>query len=167
MASEVIEKNGEGSEPQPPVASKKKKIIVVGGVVAAVLLTASGGALYAFSGAGDRGGGEASDAAPVEEADFVEVDPMIVNLRTSGSERRFVKVHFVIVPTSTAAAERVRARLPLIIDSYQPFLRELRPEDLSGSSAVYRLKEELLLRAAQSVGPDSISEILIQDLVQQ
>jgi flagellar FliL protein len=57
--------------------------------------------------------------------------------------------------------------LPLILDAYQPFLRELRPEDLAGSAAVFRVKEELLIRANQVAGDGTVKDILIEDLVQQ
>ena len=49
----------------------------------------------------------------------------------------------------------------------QPFLRALRPEDLSGSAAVVRLKEEMLIRAGEAFGRGRIRDILIQDLIQQ
>ena len=52
-------------------------------------------------------------------------------------------------------------------DAIQPFLRELRPEDLAGSAAVFRIKEQILLRAADALGPDQIKDVLIEDLIQQ
>ena len=57
-------------------------------------------------------------------------------------------------------------RLPLVIDRFQPFLRELRPDDLSGSAASCRVKEELLVRSNQALGDGSVRDVLIQDLIQ-
>lgn len=54
-----------------------------------------------------------------------------------------------------------------MLDSFQPFLRELRPEDLSGSAAVFRIKEEMMVRATATLGAGQVKDILIQDLVQQ
>ena len=71
------------------------------------------------------------------------------------------------VAYSTAMAPFVPAELPLVLDSFQPFLRELRPEDLSGSAAVFRIKEEMMVRATATLGAGQVKDILIQDLVQQ
>ena len=61
----------------------------------------------------------------------------------------------------------MKEKLPLILDAYQPFLRELRPEDLAGSAAVFRLKEEMLVRTTRALGPGAVVDVLIQDLIQQ
>jgi flagellar FliL protein len=92
---------------------------------------------------------------------------MVVNLRSADGQQRFLKLRFVLVPAEGTTEDEVRARLPVILDSFQPFLRELRPEDLSGSAAVFRLKEELLIRAGEVFGSGRIRDILIQDLIQQ
>jgi flagellar FliL protein len=57
--------------------------------------------------------------------------------------------------------------MPEIRDALQPFLRELRPEDLAGSAGVFRIKEEMTRRVKDRVGPDKVDDILIQDLIQQ
>ncbi len=61
----------------------------------------------------------------------------------------------------------LKKKLPILMDAYQPYLRELRPEDLSGSAAVYRVKEELMLRARDGIGPGQVDDVLVQELVQQ
>ncbi|AXK44163.1 flagellar basal body protein FliL (plasmid) [Erythrobacter aureus] len=116
---------------------------------------------------GDEVRAEEEAATDSVEVGFVEVPPMVVNLRTSGGQPRFLKVHFLIVPTSASKKTEIEAKLPLIIDRFQPFLRELRPEDLSGSAAVYRIKEEMMVRAGKIVGDAAIRDILIQDLVEK
>ena len=92
---------------------------------------------------------------------------MVINLRSADGQQRFLKLRFVLVPAEGTAKEDVENRLPAILDSFQPFLRELRPEDLSGSAAVFRLKEEMLIRAGEAFGRGRIRDILIQDLIQQ
>jgi flagellar FliL protein len=124
-----------------------------------------------------QGGGEHGAKAETESASadgeeagkpaYVEVPPMVVNLRTNDGQQRFLKLRFVLVPAEGTTKEEVTDRLPLILDSFQPFLRELRPEDLSGSAAVFRLKEEMLVRAGDAFGRGKIRDILIQDLIQQ
>ncbi|MBR0550924.1 flagellar basal body-associated FliL family protein [Sphingomonadaceae bacterium LXI357] len=121
-------------------------------------------------GSADEGGhGEAESGGHGEggEASFVDVPPMVVNLRTSDGQARFLKLHFLIVPSNADKKAEIEEKMPLIIDRYQPFLRELRPEDLAGSAAVYRIKEELILRAGEIVGTGGVSDVLIQDLIQQ
>jgi len=140
--------------------NRKRKLVVVG--AAALLALGGGGGAYMW-----LVGGEAPAAAAAETPDnFVDIPPMTVNLRTADGDTRFLKVHLMLVPGKAENAE-IEKRLPLIIDSYQPFLRELRPEDLSGSAATFRLKEEMLVRANAVLGAGSVRDVLIQDLIQQ
>ena len=111
-------------------------------------------------------GEEAAEEAEEGAETFVDVPPMTVNLRTADGASRFLKVHLMLVP-GKAEAEAITKKLPLVIDSYQPFLRELRPEDLSGSAATFRIKEELLVRGNAALGAGAVRDVLIQDLVQQ
>jgi flagellar FliL protein len=118
--------------------------------------------------AGEHGGEQSAEAEGEEgKPTYVEVPPMVINLRSADGQQRFLKLRFVLVPAEGTAKEEVQDRLPLILDSFQPFLRELRPEDLSGSAAVFRLKEEMLIRAGEAFGRGRIRDILIQDLIQQ
>lgn len=154
--------------PNAKAPRNKKKLAIVGGAVA-VLLLAGGGAAYAFMAGGESGHAEAgSDAgAGAGPETFVDVPPMTVNLRSADGTPRFLRVHLMLVPTSASKQEEITQKLPLILDAYQPFLRELRPEDLAGSAAAFRLKEEMLIRANREVGAGSVADVLIQDLVQQ
>ncbi len=172
-----------GEAEKAPRFSKKKKIIAAAG---AVLLLGGGAGAFFMGGGSDEGGdhgekesghgetaskghGSSSKGGHGEEggAGLVEVNPLMVNLRTNDGQARFLKLRILLAPGTPEDAATIEANLPMIIDRYQPFLRELRPEDLAGSAAVYRLKEELLLRAADTVGDGVVSEVLIQDLVQQ
>jgi flagellar FliL protein len=131
-----------------------------------VLAAGGGGAAYMMLGNGSGEAGAEADA-PTEVAAYVEVPPMTVNLRSADGRARFLKVRFVLVPRKANGEETLKEKLPLILDAFQPFLRELRPEDLAGSAAVFRLKEEMIVRAARVVGPDVVRDVLIQDLIQQ
>ncbi len=134
---------------------------------AALVLIGGGGAGYMMMG-GDAAEAETATHEPEEEApSFVEVPPVSVNLRSPDGQPRFLKVRFVLVPKHAGEEEKLKEKLPLILDAFQPFLRELRPEDLAGSAAVFRLKEEMLVRATSVTGPDAVRDVLIQDLIQQ
>ena len=153
--------------PDKPKSTKKKKLII--GAVAALLLAGGGGGAYAFLG-GDKAAGEEESADPdgaEGEPVFVDVPPMVVNLRSPDGAARFVKLHFMLVPGPKGEAAALEKKLPLLLDAYQPFLRELRPEDLAGSAAVFRIKEEMLLRAHDVLGAGQVKDVLIQDLIQQ
>lgn len=169
----------------PPAKSKKKKLILIG-AAAAVVLAGGGGGAYVFLGGskdakteegakheaeaghgGAKSGGEGGGHGEGEGEAFVDVPPIVVNLHSTDGATRYLKLHFELVPAPGANAEELKKRLPLVIDAIQPFLRELRPEDLAGSAAVFRIKEQVLIRAAEALGPDQIKDVLIEDLIQQ
>jgi len=91
----------------------------------------------------------------------------VVNLRSADGGSHFIKLHFMLVPGDHATPDGIKDKLPLLLDAYQPFLRELRPEDLAGSAAVFRIKEEMLVRATTTLGAGQVKDVLIQDLIQQ
>jgi flagellar FliL protein len=178
----------EGKTPAPKAKPKRKKLILIGAGAAVLLLGGGGGAYMmmggepakaaehgeakeeehaaeeepaAEEGKGGEGGDAAADHAPLD------VPPLLVNLRSPDGAPHFLKVRFMLVPGPKSDLIRLKNDLPVLLDSYQPFLRELRPEDLSGSAAVFRIKEELLLRARYAIGEGKVKDVLIQDLVQQ
>ncbi len=144
--------------PAPP--NRRKRLLLI---VAAVLLVAgvAGGGWFLF-------GRAPADALTEEEAPpetFVDVPPIQVALRAADGSSRMLKLHVMLVPGSLEP-EVLTARLPLLLDRFQPFLRELRPEDMAGSAATFRVKEELLIRANQALGTGAVRDVLIQDLMQ-
>jgi len=164
----------EGDEPAPvalaaPAPKKKNKLVLI--VVAAVLVLALGGggaAWYLLK--GKKAGAATKEVAEAKHEgpqNFVDVPAILVNLRSADSNPHYLKVHFMLVPGPKATEADLKDRLPLVIDAYQSFLRELRPEDLAGSAAVFRIKEELLTRARDALGDGMVDDILIQDLIQQ
>ncbi|WP_188054504.1 flagellar basal body-associated FliL family protein [Sphingosinithalassobacter sp. CS137] len=172
-SSEIVEA---GDQAEAPAKKSKKKLIMIGAAGAVLLLGGGGAGAFFLSGGDSAAAEESAHAAPApageagaeaDAASFVDVPPMVVNLRSPDGAPRFLKLHFMLVPGPAGSSDAITAKLPLILDAYQPFLRELRPEDLAGSAAVFRIKEEMLLRATDVVGRDVVSDILIQDMVQQ
>lgn len=160
-------------------AKRKKKLLMIGAAAAVVLLGGGGGAAFFLMGGddaaaeegaadhgaaagkgGDHGGGGQGEA-------FLDVPPLVVNLRSADGGARFLKIHFMLVPGPKGSVETLKPQLPLLLDAYQPFLRELRPEDLAGSAAVFRIKEEMLIRSHDALGDSMVKDVLIQDLIQQ
>lgn len=164
VAGDAETKGPEAQAPEAKAPRNKKKLVIIG-AAAAIVLLGGGGAAYAFMGGSESENDSANAGAGPES--FIDIPPMTVNLRSADGTPRFLRVHLMLVPTSADKQEEITQKLPLIIDAYQPFLRELRPEDLAGSAAAFRLKEEMLIRANREVGADSVADVLIQDLVQQ
>ncbi len=186
MSDEIIVETKDDAAPAKGKMGKKKLLIIAG---AALLVVGGGGGGAAWfllgsddaaakTAGGEEAEAEGSDHGAKEEGKdgekkdgktglYLDVPPLVVNLRSADGAARFLKIHFVLVPGPGSSVDKLQEKLPLVIDAYQPFLRELRPEDLNGSGAVYRVKEELLVRATQTLGPDQVKDVLIQDLVQQ
>ncbi len=129
-------------------------------VTTATFVLAFIAALYGLQWAAASGG--MTPAVP----HYVEVPAMTVNLRAKGGERRFLRVRLVIETASSKDADAIKTRLPAVIDGFQSFLRELRPQDLGGASGTYRIKEELMVRINRT-GPGRASDVLVQELIQQ
>jgi flagellar protein FliL len=152
--------------------NKKPKIsrkALIGAAAALLLLVGGGAAAFVMLQDSD---GEHANAGPSASGDadsssYIEVPQVIVNLRSGDGQARFLKLRFILVAASSGQVESIKERLPVLLDALQPFLRELRPEDLNGSAAVFRIKEEMLVRASQSLGTGVVRDVLIQDLVQQ
>ena len=168
MSDAAIEESGENAAPQNNAAPKgnKKKVIVLG-ALALLLAVGGGGAAWMMLGQGHEGEAEAAETVEAKPGAYIEVPPMTVNLRSGDGKPRFLKLRFILVAGDPSNEEKINEKLPLILDGFQPFLRELRPEDLAGSAAVFRLKEEMLARAARVAGPGIVTDVLIQDLIQQ
>ncbi|MFT3976481.1 MAG: flagellar basal body-associated FliL family protein [Sphingomonas bacterium] len=164
---EIVEvEAGEGGSPATPAPMQgggKRRRLMIAGVALVLLLVAAGAAAFLMrKPAGGEGGSETA-----MKADYVDVPEMVVNLRSPDGAPHFLKVHLMLVPGERGSGDAVKNHIPPLLDAYQPFLRELRPEDLAGSAAVFRIKEELLRRSAAVLGDGMVKDILIQDLVQQ
>jgi len=163
LDAEVETDTAASEEAAQPVRNRKK--VAVGVAVAVVLLLGAAGATYALMGNDEAS--ESQGRAGGGPETFVDIPALTVNLRSADGTPHFLRVHLMLVPSSARWKDEVTQKLPLIIDAYQPFLRELRPEDLAGSAAAFRLKEEMLIRANREVGEGAVADVLIQDLVQQ
>lgn len=144
----------------PPKKKLSKKMLIIGGAV----LLAIGGTTASVLLLGD--GEEAHEPAEAEHVEYVEIPSMLINIRSADGRQRFLKVRLTL-ETTPEAKEELTAKLPSVIDAMQTFLRELRPEDLASSAGMFRIKEELLVRADRTVGHGQVSDVLIQELVQQ
>ena len=98
---------------------------------------------------------------------FFELPDMIVNLNSGTRRTVYAKVKPRLELARAEDEPAVRAALPRLMDMFQTYLRETRPEELRGSAGMYRLREELLARANVAVTPARIVDVLFVELLIQ
>lgn len=64
-------------------------------------------------------------------------------------------------------AVTVQAAMPRVLDLFQGYLREVRPEELRGSAGTYRLREELVARVNVAAAPARVLDVLFTELLVQ
>lgn len=168
-------------------SGKKKLLIIIIAVV--VLLLAGGGAAFfllagddgkkakakteehaegevegeAENGEGEHGAKAEKDTGPV----YYELPEFLVNLSTANKSTSFLKMKVTLELASKKDIKVVEKFMPRITDSFNTYLRELRPTDLSGSAGMQRLREELVLRINQAIAPSKVNNILFKDMLVQ
>jgi len=144
--------------------SRKLIIMAVGGVVG---LGALGGGGYFFMGR-HSAEGTAAAAPPPKAPIFVDMPDVLVNLSSSGSERtQYLKVKIALELPDEQVQAQIQPVMPRLLDTFQTYLRELRPTDLDGSAGLYRLKEELTRRVDAAIAPSKINAVLFKEIVVQ
>jgi flagellar protein FliL len=141
-----------------------KKMLVVGVATIAVL---GGGSFAAYKMLFVHKDGLANTAA-AKPAVFVDLPEVLVNLSTTGSDRtQYLKVKVVLELPDQLLKQQIQPVMPRVLDTFQTYLRELRPADLDGSSGLYRLKEELTRRVNAAIAPNKVSAVLFKEIVVQ
>ncbi|HYD19360.1 MAG TPA: flagellar basal body-associated FliL family protein [Patescibacteria group bacterium] len=108
---------------------------------------------------------KAGSAAPVGV--FVSIPDMIVNLNSTGKQQRFLKIALKVELEDTTSEKAFEIVMPRVIDQFQAYLRELRIEDLRGSSGMYRMKIELLSRVRAAAPDIKVRDVLFQEFLLQ
>jgi flagellar FliL protein len=162
--------SAEGQEAQQAPAAKRKLslkliLMVVGGL--AVLGLVGGGAYYFFF-AGKKEAETAAAGPKVKPPVFLDLPDVLVNLSSTGGDRtQYLKVKVVLELSDEALEAQITPIMPRIMDTFQTYLRELRPTDLDGSAGLYRLKEELTRRVNAAIAPSRINAVLFKEIVIQ
>jgi flagellar protein FliL len=144
--------------------SLKLILMAVGGL--AVLAGLGGGGWYFFMG---HHAEKAEAAALIKPPVFVDMPDVLVNLSSSGNSERtqYLKVKISLELPDEAVQAQIQPIMPRLLDTFQTYLRELRPTDLDGSAGLYRLKEELTRRVNASIAPSRINAVLFKEIVVQ
>lgn len=140
--------------------------------------------------AGDHGGGEAAaagehgaegGAAAGEGGDvghalecqgedpcYYTMPKLIVNLAGAEGQRSpYMELELTLESSSSATFKRVPELMPRLKDQLTSFLRELRVEDLNGSTGTWRLRRELLNRFNTVMDPKKVDAVLIESMLIQ
>ncbi len=102
---------------------------------------------------------------PVSIGMYYDLPVLLINLLTNGRPPVFLKISLSLQMAKAEDRATLDARLPLLIDAFQAFLRELHAEDLRGSMGMYRLRDELLLRAAAAASPVQINDVMFKEVI--
>lgn len=133
--------------------------------VAAPLLLLGGGAGAAWY-FGLFGGDAETAVAPIE-FHYFELPEMTVNLSSGTGRSQFLKLRVALELEDEALTTVLRPALPRVMDTFQVYLRELRPTDIDGSAGLYRLREELVRRINIAIAPNRINDVLFQEILIQ
>jgi flagellar protein FliL len=110
----------------------------------------------------------AVDAAPGEmrtpaEVAYVPVEPLVISLGDglSGRHLRF-RAELEVVPAHRPEVERL---MPRIVDVLNSYLRALKLEDVTDSSALMHLRAQMLRRLQVVTGGEGINDLLIMEFI--
>jgi flagellar protein FliL len=159
---EATEQEAEGASAPKKKLPIKLIAMAVGGLV--VLGGGGTGAYMAFSGPKEVKPAPTAVKPPA----FVDLPEVLVNLSSAGSDRtQYLKIKVVLELSDQALMAQIQPVMPRLMDTFQTYLRELRPTDLDGSAGLYRLKEELTRRVNASIAPNKVNAVLFKEIVVQ
>lgn len=158
----------EAAEPQEAAPKKKKSKLpmIIGGVL---FLVSAGGGFYAvysgllFGGGAGTGGEQVAEAGDLPDIAFVPIEPLVVSIGDTAAARH-LKFTSSLEVTKTSAAE-VEELLPRILDVLNGYLRAVDPKDLEDTSALVRLRAQLLRRIQLVTGEGRVRDLLVTEFV--
>jgi flagellar protein FliL len=192
MAKDVADKDAdedldeEAVEGEAEEGGKKKlplMLIMIGAAVAVLVL--GGGGTAAFLLLGHHGaaahsakakkpkksGDAKDDKSGAQVADgpdgvvFYTPPDIVANMDTADGKPTFLKLKLTLELPDHDTADTLDEDMPRLQDMFQTFLRELRPEDLSGSEGNYQLRMELLRRVNLVIAPAKVNTVLIEEML--
>jgi flagellar FliL protein len=180
----------EGVEGEAPAKKKLPlKMLIIAGVAAVLVLGGGGTAAFMFlkpkpDAAAEKGHekkkekkkddkkegkeGEKGAAVVREGPDgvvFYTMPDVVVNMQTADGRPTFLKLKLTLELPNEDAVEELDPNMPRLQDMFQSFLRELRPEDLSGSQGSYQLRMEILRRVNLVIAPSKANAVLIEEML--
>ena len=180
----MAKKDKPGGEAAPEggkAGGGRKKLLLI--ALPVLLLGAGGGAWYAglipglghkpaAEGHGDAHGdghGGAAAPAPARAAApvFLDMPEVMTNLNAPGRRAAFIRLRSKLELSKPEDVAVVQAAMPRLLDLFQTYLREVRPEELRGSIGTHRLREELIARASLAAAPARVNDVLFTEMLVQ
>lgn len=148
---------------------KNKKLIII--IIIALAAIGGGAGYFLYSKQAIAKSSEEKHQEQLKETPkdfYIDLDKILVNLSTtSGAAASFLDISLSIEVGSQEAIDKIKAQLPKVKDNFQTYLRELRPDDLQGSTGTMRLKEDLQSRLTKLLYPIDVKEILVREIIVQ
>jgi flagellar FliL protein len=178
----------EGAEAAPAKKKLSMKLMLIAGAAALVVLGGGGGAAFIFlkpkpdaAHAGkDAKKGKKDDKKKAGKDDkgqpgqvregpdgvlYYTMPDVVVNMQTADGRPTFLKLKLTLELPDQATVDQLDPNMPRLQDMFQTFLRELRPEDLSGSQGSYQLRMEILRRVNLVIAPSKANAVLIEEML--
>src|SRR4051812_28306881 len=118
---------------------------------------------------GEGGEGATAAKSPITEGPdgvvFYTMPDLGVNIQAADTGPPYLKRKLAFELPDEDVAEQIEPNQPRLADMFQTFLRELRPEDLSGSQGSYQLRMELLRRVNLVIAPSKANAVLIEEML--
>jgi flagellar FliL protein len=153
----------------PDEKGRRGRLMLAGGIAAALALAGGGGWLLFLKPKAAQtanADGKAGGQAPKKVA-FLDLPEMTVNLSGGGERTQFLKMKIALEVAEQKTVTDITPLLPRVLDSFQVYMRELRPTDLEGSAGLYRLREEMTRRVNVAVYPAKVDAVLFKELMVQ
>lgn len=181
----------EGAEGEAPAKKKPPLMILIAAGVGALVVLGGGGVTAMLLLGGKKAHAEADKdhkgkekAKPKKKADekgdkkgvnpisegpdgvvYYTMPDIVANIQTADGRPSYLKLKLAFELPDEAAAEEIEPNAPRLNDMFQGFLRELRPEDISGSAGSYQLRMELQRRVNLVIAPAKVNAVLIEEML--
>jgi flagellar protein FliL len=166
MAEEKEEGHAEEEKPGKTDKSKKsnKSLFLIIGIIVIALIGGVAAYLLLFSGKSEKAEAKHHEEKKEVKTALIALDSFVLNLAEQG---RFLKVTMQIELSDAAALPMVTEKTPQLRDAIITLVSSKSSEAVSSPEGKLQLKDELLLRANQSVGKDVFKNLYFTEFVMQ
>ncbi|MGB9715105.1 MAG: flagellar basal body-associated FliL family protein [Thermodesulfovibrionales bacterium] len=163
MAEELAEGQTEQVQEVKPKKFNKKIIIIIGGALLFLLISGFVAYILLHSSA------KSDDASHKKEekslkATLVPIEPLILNLSDQG---KFLKITMQFEISDPSYQQIVSDYIPQLKDAIIILISSKSSDSISSPEGKLQLKDEILLRANQTVGKDIFKNLYFTEFVMQ
>jgi len=163
MATEKDDAQADEENKSAPIKKSKKNLYLIAGII---VLALAGGVVAYLLLAGGKGG--AHEAQKVEKKEtktaLVALDSFVLNLAEQG---RFLKVTMQFELADATSQPLVTSKMPQLRDAIITLMSSKSAESVSSPEGKLQLKDELLLRANQTMGNEPFKNLYFTEFVMQ